>query len=68
MGEILQRVEEAIVGDFIPALLDIQPGEPTPTLNRLLGHGVKQGGMNLCNPEESAVRMSQTSIEGGKVL
>ena len=52
MEEMLRPVEDAIVGDFIPALLDIQPDELTPTLCRLLGHGVKQGGitdaLNLC--------------------
>ena len=56
---LLKLVEDIIVGNFIPALLDIQPGELTPTLRRLLGHGVKQGGMNLCNPVESAARMRQ---------
>ena len=54
---MLQPVEDAIVGDFITALLDIQPGELTSTLCRLLGHGVKQGGMNLRSPVESAARM-----------
>ena len=44
---LLQPVEDAIVGDFIPALLDIQQGELTPTLRCLLGHGIKQGDMNL---------------------
>ena len=44
----LQPVQ-AIVSEFIPALLNIQPGELTPTFRRLLSHGVKQGGMNLRN-------------------
>ena len=65
---LLQPVEDAIVGEFIPALLDIQPGELTPTLRRLLGHGVKQGGMNLRNPVEGAARMRQTSVDGSKIL
>ena len=54
---MLQPVEDAIKGDFILALLDIQSGKLTPTLRRLLGHGVKQGGMNLCNPVESTAQM-----------
>ena len=41
VGQLLRPVEDAIIGDFIPALLDIQPGELAPTLHRLLGHGVK---------------------------
>ena len=61
-------MEDAIVGDFIPILLDIQPGELTPNLRRLLGHGVKQDDMNLCNPTESTARMRQTSVDDGKLL
>ena len=68
VGEILRPVEDAIVSNFIPALLDIQPGELIPTLRRLLGHWVKQGGMNLRSPTESAAQMRQTSVDGGKVL
>ena len=64
----LQQVEGVIVGKFIPALLDIQPGELTPTLRCLLGHRVKQGDMNLRNPVESAGWMRQVSVEGSKVL
>ena len=41
VGEMLRPVEDVIKGDFISALLDIQPGKLTPTLRRLLGHGVK---------------------------
>ena len=63
----LQPVQ-AIAREFIPALLNIQPGELTPTFRRLLSHGVKQGGMNLRNPVESAARMRQISVDGGKVL
>ena len=61
-------VEELLrpVGDLIPTLLDNQPAELTPTLRRLLGHGVKQGGMNLRNSVESAARMRQTSVNGGQ--
>ena len=61
-------MEDAFVGDFIPALLEIQQGELTPTLRHLLGHGVKQGGINLRNPVESAAQMRQTSVDGGKIL
>ena len=39
VGEMLRPEEDAIVGGFIPALLDIQLGELTPTLYRLLGYG-----------------------------
>ena len=65
---MLRPVEDAIAGNFIPAVLDIHPGKLTPTLRRLLGHGVKQGGMNLRNPVERAARMRKTSVDGGKVL
>ena len=65
---LLKLVEDIIVGNFIPALLDIQQGELTPTPHCLLGHRVKQGSMNLRNPVESATLMHQTSVEGGKVL
>ena len=64
----MQPEENTIVGEFIPALLDIQPGKLTPTLHSLLGHGVKQGGMNLRNPVGSATLMSQASVKGSKVL
>ena len=64
----MQPEENTIVGEFIPALLDIQLGKLTPTLHQLLGYGVKQGGMNLRNPVESATRMRQASIKGSKVL
>ena len=68
VGEMLRPVENAIKGGFIPVLLDIQPGELTPTLRRLLGHGDKQGGMNLRNPVNSAARMRQASVNDSKVL
>ena len=68
VGEMLRPVEDTITGDFIPALLDIQLGELAPTLRRLLGHGVKQGGMKLHNLVESAKRMRQTSVHGSKEL
>ena len=57
VGEMLRPVEDDIKDDFNPALLNIQLGELTLTLRRLLCHGVKQGGMNLRNPVESAARM-----------
>ena len=65
---LLQPVEGIVVGKFIPALLNIQPSELTPALRRLIGHGVKQGDMNLRNPMESAARMRQAFVEGSKVL
>ena len=61
-------MEDTIAGEFILALLDIQLGELTPTLCGLLGHEVKQGGMNLRTLVESAARMRQASADDSKVL
>ena len=64
----LQPVEDAICAELIPALLQLQKGEMNANLRRVLSHRVKQGGMNIRNPVESAPRQRESSVEGSKVL
>ena len=69
LGDYLQPIEDAIGRDLIPALLGCTAEQAAkPDFRTLLGHGVKQGGLNLRNPVTAAPRLRQSSVEATAVL
>ena len=69
LGAHLQPIEDAIEHDLILALLGCTAEQAAkPDFRTLLGHGVKQGGLNLRNRVTVAPRLRQSSVEATAVL
>ena len=59
--EFLQPVEDAIREYFLPAILQERADNIDDEFRTLLGHGVKQGGINVRNPTLTASRLFESS-------
>ena len=68
VGAHLQPVEDAIRAHLIPALFQTTPDKVPEDMRLLLTHGVKQGGMNIREPVEVAVRLHESSVEACEAL
>ena len=71
LGDHLQPIEDAIHGDLILTLLGCTVEQASKfNVLTLLGHGVKQGGINLRNPVAVAVAawLWQSSVKATVVL
>ncbi len=65
--QFLGPIESAICKKFIPALLQVS--EPVDeALHQLLSHGVKSGGIAICNPIVSAPPLHQCSVDACDIL
>ncbi len=53
-GLFFQPLEREIQMSFLPALLGMPPTEINGEYRQLLTHGIKQGGLAICNPVDMA--------------
>ena len=68
VGAHLQPVEDAIREHLIPSLFQTTSDKVPEDMRLLLTHGVKQGGMNICNPVTAAERLNESSEEACAAL
>ena len=62
MGPFFQPLEREIWMSFLPALLGIPPTEIDGGYRQLLTQGVKQGGLAICNPVDTAPSVHLASL------
>ena len=68
VGPLLEPIEIALRERFIPALLSLESQDVTDNFRKLLGQGVKQGGLAIRNPCEAAATLLETSMEATLLL
>ena len=59
--ELLVPVVVSIHDFFVLAMLPLDVGRILDQFHQMLSQGVKQGGLNLCDPSKSAAQLHQTS-------
>ena len=67
-GPFFQPLEKEIRTSFLPALLGIPPTAIDGDYRQLLTHGVKQGGLAIRNPVDTAQRIHSTSLAATRYL
>jgi hypothetical protein len=67
-GPFFQPLEKEIRTSFLPALLGIPPTAIDGDYRQLLTHGIKQGGLAIRNPVDTAQRIHSTSLAATRYL